>query len=143
VRGRALGSVGRAVHLADVPFNRLRDQIARSRINLVITRDPHARTYASSTMRPFELAMAGACIVSNPYAGIERWFDPGREILIVGSAEEAIDRYRFLLAHEADRRALGAAARRRALAEHTFRHRAAALVGIVHDCLGRRVPQPC
>jgi spore maturation protein CgeB len=82
-------------------------------------------------MRPFELAMMGACIVCNPYCGIERWFEPGREIVVVGSAEEAIDRYRFLIAHDAERRAMGEAARRRALAEHTFRHRASQLVEIL------------
>jgi spore maturation protein CgeB len=133
VRGTGLGDLGRATLLADVPFNRLRFQIARSRINLAITRDAHARTPASSTMRPFELAMMGACIVCNPYCGLDRWFEPGREIVVVGSAGEAIDRYRFLLGHEAERRAIGEAARRRALAEHTFRHRAAQLVDILRS----------
>jgi spore maturation protein CgeB len=131
VRGIELGDLGRATLLRDVPFSRLRFQIASSRINLAITREAHARTYASSTMRPFELAMMGACIVCNPYCGVERWFEPGREIVVVDSAEDAIDRYRFLLTHDAERRALGEAARRRALAEHTFRHRAARLVDIL------------
>jgi hypothetical protein len=134
VRGTDLGDLGRATLLTDVPFNRLRFQIARSRVNLAITRDAHARTRASSTMRPFELAMMGACIVCNPYCGVERWFEPGREIIVVESAEEAIDRYRFLISHDAERRALGQAARRRALAEHTFRHRAAQLVTILRAC---------
>ena len=128
VRGQDLGDIGRAETLAGIPFSRLREPVARSRINLAITRDAHATTRGSSTMRPFELAMMGACIVCNPYRGVEQWFEPGKEIVIVNSAEEAIDRYRFLLAHEAERRALGAAARRRALGEHTYRHRAAGLV---------------
>lgn len=131
VRGRDLGDLGRARAVANGPFSHLRTLIARSRVNLAVTREPHAQTYASSTMRPFELAMAGACIVCNPYCGIERWFEPEREIIVVGSAEEATDRYRFLIAHDAERRALGAAARRRALAEHTFRHRAARLVAVL------------
>jgi glycosyltransferase involved in cell wall biosynthesis len=123
VRGHGLGDVGRAEILERVSFAALRRLIAASRINLVITRDTHAHTAASSSMRPFELAMMGACIVTNP-CGIERWFEPGREVVVVSSADEAVDRYRFLLGHEAERRALGAAARRRALAEHTYRHRA-------------------
>jgi hypothetical protein len=134
VRGRDLGDVGRAISVEDLPFNRLREQIARSRVNLAITREPHANTYASSTMRPFELAMMGACIVCSPYDGIEKWFEPEKEIVVVGSAEEAVDRYRFLIAHETERRTLGAAARKRALAQHTFRHRAAKLVSILRAC---------
>jgi spore maturation protein CgeB len=77
--------------------------------------------------------MMGACIVSNPCAGLETWFEPGREIVVVASADEAIDRYRWLLAHDSERRALGAAARRRALADHTYTHRASELVAIIDE----------
>ena len=131
VRGVGLGPVGRAAKLPYLSFSDLRRSIARSRINLVITRMPHASVYASSTLRPFELAVMGACMVCNPILGIEEWFDPGKELLVVSSADEAIDRYRFLLRHEAKRRALGAAARKRALAEHTTRHRALQLMQII------------
>lgn len=131
VRGSALGDVGRAETLPYGSFDCLRRMVARSRINLVVVRGPHATTPGSSTMRPFELGMMGACMVSNPYAGVERWFEPGKEIIVVHSAEEAIDRYRFLLAHDAERRALGQAARTRAIAEHTYRHRAADLLAIL------------
>jgi glycosyltransferase involved in cell wall biosynthesis len=133
VRGRELGDLGHATLLPYVSLNVLPRYVARSRINLVITRQPHAATYGSSTMRPFELAMMGACMVSNPYCGIEQWFEPGKEMVIVHSADEAIDRYTFLLSHERERRALGEAARRRALGEHTFRHRAERLVRILGE----------
>ena len=133
VRGVGLTGAGRAEALPYLSFNSLRAFIGRSRINLVIPREPHASLYASSTMRPFELALSGACMVSRPYAGIGEWFEPGREIIIVGSAEEAIDRYRHLLRHDAQRRAIGRAARERALAEHTHRHRARRLVQIIRE----------
>ena len=45
----------------------------------------------------------GACIVANPYAGIAEWFEPGVEVIVVNSAEEALDRYRYLLANERER----------------------------------------
>ena len=86
-------------------------------------------------MRPFELAMMGACMVSNPILGMEEWFEPGRELTVVDSAEEAVDRYRFLLSHDSARTAIGAAARKRALAEHTYRHRATQLVRILEEYL--------
>jgi hypothetical protein len=130
-RGRQLGDLGRVELLPYASFGRLTEFVARARINLVITRDTHAGARGSSTMRPFELAMAGACMVSNPYEGIELWFEPEREIAIVHSEEEAIDRYRFLLSHEPVRLAMGEAARRRALGEHTYAHRAARLLDIL------------
>jgi hypothetical protein len=130
-RGVGLGTLPGVELLPYLSFSDLRGCIARSRVNLVIGRRPHTELYASSTMRPFELAMMGACMVSNPCLGMQEWFEPEKEIIIVGSAQEAAERYRYLLDHESVRRKLGQAARARALAEHTYRHRARRLVQIL------------
>lgn len=135
VRGTKLGDLGRVEMLPYLSFSKLRQYASRSRINLVITRAAHASVYASSSSRPFELASMGCCMVANPYLGIEEWFEPGKEIFVVNSSEEAADRYRYLLAHEGERRAAGEAARARVLGQHTFRHRAQQLVEIVSSYL--------
>ncbi|MEZ4671224.1 MAG: glycosyltransferase [Anaerolineae bacterium] len=132
-RGTKLGDVGRTQLLPYLSFSKLREYACRSKINLCITRQAHASVYASSSSRPFELAGMGCCIVSNPYSGIEEWFEPGKELFVVKSGEEAIDRYRYLLAHESERQAVGAAARTRLLKEHTFQHRARQLVEIMKE----------
>jgi spore maturation protein CgeB len=75
--------------------------------------------------------MAGAAIVSNPYEGIERWFEPGRELLVISSAEEATETYRELLADPASAEELGRRARERALDEHTYAQRARRLLGLI------------
>ncbi|MEP7291709.1 MAG: glycosyltransferase, partial [Chloroflexota bacterium] len=112
-------------------FSKLREYACRSKINLCITRQAHASVFASSSSRPFELASMGCCIVANPYLGIETWFEPEKEVFVVESGDEALERYRYLLAHDAERLAAGRAARERVLKEHTFRHRARQLQGIV------------
>ncbi|MGQ9889306.1 MAG: CgeB family protein [Aggregatilineales bacterium] len=131
VRGTRLGDLGRAETLPYLSFSKLREYACRSKINLCITRRAHASVYGSSSSRPFELAAMGCCIVANPYDGVEEWFEPGKELFVVHSQEEAIDVYRYLLAHDSARRAAGEAARARVLAQHTFRHRARQLVEIV------------
>ena len=118
------GDTGRARLVGDVPFNAFNRAIAAARINLNLTRRAHASVFASSTARPFELAMAGAAIVSNPYEGVERWFEPGHELLIVRDEEEATTLYGELLADPAAIEELGRRARERALDEHTYAHRA-------------------
>lgn len=123
--------LGRVAQVGDVPFNVFRHACCRSRINLNITREAHATVFASSSMRPFELAAMGCCVVSNPCAGMETWFEVGEEVLIVHSAAEAIETYRNLLADEGRRRAIGGRARQRVLADHTHRHRAAQLIEFV------------
>ena len=91
------GDVGRARLLGDVPFNVFARAISAGRVNLNITRRSHATVSASSTCRPFELASAGAAIVSSPHAGIERWFEPGSELVVVENPEQALAAYRALL----------------------------------------------
>jgi hypothetical protein len=123
--------LGRARLIGDVPFNVFGRAISSARVNLCITRRSHATVYASSSCRPFELASAGAAIVANPYHGIERWFEPGSEIVIVDDAEQATDAYRELLADPAQAEELGRRARERVLDEHTYRHRARRLLELI------------
>jgi glycosyltransferase involved in cell wall biosynthesis len=118
------GDTGRARLLGDVPFNVFAHTISAARVNLNITRHSHASVFASSSCRPFELAACGAAIVSNPCAGIERWFEPGRELLVVNDADEALGAYRELVDDPAAAEAMGRRARERALDEHTYARRA-------------------
>ena len=63
--------------------------------------------------------------------GIERWFEPGKELIVVESADEAVAAYEGLLADPAQAEELGRAARERALDEHTYVHRARQLLELV------------
>ena len=118
-------------HLPYASFSKLKEYCARSRINLLITRQAHASVYASSTARPFELAALGCAMVSNPYLGIEEWFEPGREILVVDNEDAAISTYALLLRDPSTRYELGNRARQRLLAQHTYHERARELVRIL------------
>jgi len=118
------GDTGEARMVGDVPFNVFGRAISAGRINLNITRRSHATVRCSSTCRPFELASAGAAIVSNPHAGIEEWFEPESEIILVDTAEQALTAYRRLLDDPGEAEAIGKRARERVLAEHTYAHRA-------------------
>jgi spore maturation protein CgeB len=123
-RGTRLGAMARVEQLPYASFRKLSEYCCRSRVNLVITRRAHSSVYASSTARPFELAALGCCMVSNPYLGIEEWFEPGREVLLVDSPGQAVETYRRLLRDPATSQELGARARERLLQEHTYHHRA-------------------
>jgi Glycosyl transferases group 1 len=125
------GDIGRARLLGDVPFNVFARAISAARVNLNITRRPHAVVPASSTARPFELASSGAAIVSNPHDGIDRWFEPGSELLLVESAEEAAAAYRGLVSDPGQAEEMGRRARERVLDEHTYAHRATRLLELV------------
>jgi len=133
------GDIGTARLVGDVPFNTFARSISAARVNLCITRRSHASVYASSTARPFELASTAAAIVSNPYEGIERWFEPGSELLVVEDADAAVDAYRSLLGDPAQAEELGRRARERVLDEHTYRHRARQILELIGLREGARV----
>jgi hypothetical protein len=135
VRGTNLGELGEVERLPYLSFSKLREYACRSKLDLVITRKAHASVFASSSARPFELAAMGACMVCNPYEGIETWFEPEKELIVVHGAEEAAERYDWLLRHDEARRTIGRAARERLLKEHTYRHRAQQLVDVIRSYL--------
>lgn len=119
---------GNANLVGDLSFSDYRNFCCRSKMCLNITRWSHTSIYASSTARPFELAAFGACIVSQPYNGIEEWFDVGREIVVISDEEDAIKTYGWFLTDSNERQKFGERARQRILKEHTYRHRSDELV---------------
>jgi len=89
---------------------------------LNVLRDSMAENGWSPATRVFEAAGAGACLISDEWLGIEEFLDPGREVLVAACAEDVIEAIESVT--PATRRAIGDAARRRVLAEHTYAHRA-------------------
>jgi len=96
-----------------------------SRLTLSITRGAMAARGYCPSGRIFEAAACGVPIVSDGWAGLDSFFEPGRELLIAHTTEDAIDALRR---DDDQLRQIGAAARARVLAEHTAEHRAAQLV---------------
>ena len=109
---RAVGHVGTADHNA---FN------CTPRAVLNISRDSMARYGFSPATRVFEAAGAGACLITDAWEGIEQFLEPGREVLVAADGDAVAAHVAGLDAARAC--AIGAAARRRVLAEHTYTQR--------------------
>jgi len=90
-----------------------------------INRRSMASTGFSPPTRVFEAAGAGACLVVDAWKGIECFLEPQREVLVAENGDDVARLLRDLTDGEARR--IGAAARERVLAEHTYSHRAAEL----------------
>jgi len=83
--------------------------------------------------RAFELAAAGGCQVADFKEDLATLFKPGEEVLVyrdLGELGRLLDHY---LARPEEARAIGDNARRRALAEHTLRHRVEEMLAVVQD----------
>ncbi|MBV8378747.1 MAG: glycosyltransferase [Verrucomicrobia bacterium] len=102
---------------------------------LNVNRQSMAKYGFSPATRLFEAAGAGACMISDRWVGIEDFFEPGKEILIVNDGEEVAERVRTLTTEKA--RTIGQAAYRRAQHQHTYAHRAKTLEIILKSTFGK------
>ncbi|HSH45866.1 MAG TPA: glycosyltransferase [Longimicrobiales bacterium] len=107
-------------HVPTADHNRVN---AAARLVLNIHRASMVENGFSPATRMFEAAGAGACQVTDAWEGIPSFFEPEREILVAEDGE-AVARY-VREVDEERAREIGAAARARALAEHTYERRAA------------------
>lgn len=89
---------------------------------LNINRESMARYGASPPTRIFEAAGAGSCIVTDAWPGIEEFLEPDTEILLAHSGEEVAAKLSSL--DDVKAGAIGAAARKRVLRDHTYALRA-------------------
>lgn len=96
---------------------------------LNLTRADMRRAGWSPSVRLFEAAACGAAIMSDRWAGIDAFFEPGEEIVLVDGADAVVETLESVSPDR--RRAIGDAARRRVLARHTSAHRAAELEALV------------
>jgi spore maturation protein CgeB len=98
---------------------------ASSPLTLNVTRAAMAEMGYCPSGRLFEAAACGAAVLSDPWEGLERFFEPGREIFTAGTTEEAIE---VLSLPPEEIRKVARAARARTLAEHTAERRAEEMV---------------
>ena len=81
-----------------------------------------AATGFSPATRVFEAAGAAACLIPAAWDGVERFLEPGREVLVAAGGDAVAEDLDALTPERAE--TIGAAARARVLAEHTYDRRA-------------------
>jgi spore maturation protein CgeB len=104
-----------------------------SRLTLNVTRAAMASVGFCPSGRLFEAAACGAPIVSDAWAGLETFFEPGREILV---ARDTNDVLAALDLGDDQLHALARRARERVLADHTAERRARELIALVTRSAG-------
>lgn len=90
---------------------------------------------SASNMRLFETTGVGACLITDWKKNLPELFEPDKEVLTYASAEECVEKVRYLLENEDERRSIAEAGQRRTLREHTFVNRAARIDEIIRRSL--------
>jgi spore maturation protein CgeB len=81
--------------------------------------------------RAFELAASAACQLVDAKEELARLFTPGQEAIVYHDLGELRRQLAYHLAHPDEARDIGERARKRALAEHTLRHRIEEMLAIL------------
>ncbi|WP_262299116.1 CgeB family protein [Microvirga sesbaniae] len=103
---------------------------------LNIARDSMASTGYSPATRVFEAAGAGACLITDAWIGLELFLKEGEEVLVARDGRDVADHVEALNPERA--RAIGAAARERIMAEHTYTRRGAEVDAILRQEVSRK-----
>jgi spore maturation protein CgeB len=104
---------------------------------LNISRESMARYGYSPATRVFEAAGAAACVITDAWKGIEVFLRPEREILVAEDGEDVAELLEGLTAAKAA--AIGSAAYRRVISEHTYAHRAATVENVLEGKVAQGV----
>ncbi|MEY4731163.1 MAG: hypothetical protein RL681_109 [Candidatus Parcubacteria bacterium] len=73
--------------------------------------------------RIFELAACRACVISGYTEGVERYYEPDREMVFYRTNAELVDKVRMYLDQPDERKRIAAAAYGRTIREHTYEQR--------------------
>jgi spore maturation protein CgeB len=106
---------------------------------LNIARDSMASIGFSPATRVFEAAGAAACLITDAWEGIEQFLEPGVEVLVARDGQDVIEQLRSLTPERA--RAIGEAALKRVLAEHTYAHRGAQVDALLRAQMASRMEE--
>jgi spore maturation protein CgeB len=106
---------------------------------LNVARDSMADIGFSPATRVFEAAGAAACLITDAWEGIELFLKPNAELLVARDGQDVIEHVSALTPERA--RAIGEAALRRVLAEHTYAHRGAQVDELLRQEMASRVEE--
>ena len=109
--------------------------LGRSRI--VLNRHIHCAGQDASNMRLFEATGMGACLLTDNKPNLRELFEPGVEVVTYDNLPDCVEKVHYLLAHDAERKAIAQAGQRRTLREHTFARRVETLAGMIEESLSQ------
>ena len=105
--------------------------LAQSRITLNRHIDV-AENYANN-MRLYEATGMGACLVTDWKENLHTLFEPEKEVVTYRSANELIEKVKYLLANDKERAKIAKAGQERTLKEHNYHNRMKELLRILNE----------
>ncbi len=97
----------------------------------------HGPSAFASNYRLYETTGVGTCLLTDWKQNLHELFEPDSEVVTYRSAEEAVEKARYLLDHDDERRAIAAAGQKRTLRDHTYAQRVKQLDAYIREHMRR------
>ena len=124
-----------------LPNHRVPQAFAQARAVLHIPRRQYVRVlHGTPTIRVFEVLACAAPLVSTPWRDTDGLFRAGADYVVADTPRQMEEALRWLWQDEGPRGAWAIAGEERILAQHTCRHRAEQILGIVARLRGEVGP---
>lgn len=94
--------------------------LAASRITVNMHHDAAITTGQAGNIRLYEATGAGTCLLTDWKPNMPALFEIDREVVTYRSPEEAVEKIRYLLEHEDERRAIAERGQRRTLSRYNY-----------------------
>jgi spore maturation protein CgeB len=147
---RNLPKIGRAVTWESMPLRQLNPRLAprmkpavyglemyRKLRQSAVALNSHidAAGVEAGNCRLYEGTGIGSCLLTDWKTNLHEIFELDREVVAYRSAEECVEKARWLLEHPSEREAIAQAGQARTLRDHTFSARAGGLNAVVEELL--------
>lgn len=89
----------------------------------------------AANVRLYEATGVGSCLLTDWKENIGEIFEPGKEIVTYSSKEEAVDKIRFLIRHDNERKRIASKGRERTLENYTYTKRIEGVIQFIQSIL--------
>ena len=110
-----------------VSHERMIEIFSTSRLNLNPSNSSTTTDEPQIKGRVFEVPGCGGLLLTEPAAYLDHYLEPDRECVVYESGDDLVDKIRYYLAHEEERKAVELAGEARVLRDHTYDARFAAI----------------
>ena len=105
------------------------------RSKIVFNLHSEAAENTVDNMKMFEITGVGACLITDTGSNMKDLFEEDKEVVTYSSMEEAIEKVKFLMNHEEERKKIAQAGQARTLRDHTVKQRCE----VIHEIIKKKL----
>lgn len=121
----------RLQNIESLPFVGDHEKVRAFRSCKIVLNTTYPAEIDGTNVRTFEAAAAGAFQLVNDRSALAELFDTEKEIIAYRSLDDLVDKVKYYLPRDNERREIAERAQKRALAEHTYEKRLTTILGML------------